>query len=78
LSARGGAWHARGVAVDPTARALRAVHVLAADLAAERRENAALRRTVAELEAEIDRLERARTQPRTANPPPRPRPASLT
>jgi hypothetical protein len=42
---------------DPTARALRAVHVLAADLAAERRENAALRRRVAELQADVDRLQ---------------------
>jgi cell division protein FtsB len=44
------------VTTDPTARALRAVQALAADLAAERRESAALRRRVAELQAEVDRL----------------------
>jgi len=32
------------------------VHVLAADLAAARRENAALRRRIVELQAEVDRL----------------------
>jgi cell division protein FtsB len=47
------------MAADPTAvaaRALLAMREIAADLAAERRENAALRRQVAELEAENERL----------------------
>jgi hypothetical protein len=53
------------VTPDPTARALRAVHVLAADLAAERRETAVLRRRVADLEAEIERLQRGLGPPRS-------------
>jgi len=44
---------------------LRAVHVLAADLAAERRETAVLRRRVADLEAEVERLQRGLTPPRS-------------
>jgi hypothetical protein len=72
LWARGDAWHAAAVPVDPTARALRAVHVLAADLAAERRESATLRRLVAELEAEVERLKRdaATARALTARHPP--------
>jgi hypothetical protein len=61
-----------GVTADPTARALRAVHALAADLAAERRETAALRRRVVELQAEVDRLQLglapARSRPSRLSP----------
>jgi cell division protein FtsB len=61
---------------DPTARALRALHTLAADLAAERRESARLRRRIADLQAEVERL-RAAAAParaRTARHAPGPRP----
>ncbi len=43
-----------------TARALRAMEALAADLATERREVAALRRENASLRAEVERLKAAR------------------
>ena len=65
----------RAVTGDPTARALRAVHTLAADLAAERRENALLRRRIAELQGEVERL-RAAAAPVRPRDPPGPRPAA--
>jgi len=53
---------------DPIARVLRAVHALAADLAAERRTSALLRRQVAELQAEVESLRAAAAQVRAAEP----------
>jgi len=53
---------------DPIARVLRAVHALAADLAAERRTSAQLRRQVAELQAEVESLRAAAAQVRAAEP----------
>jgi cell division protein FtsB len=44
-----------------TARTLRAMEALAADLATERRESAALRRENASLRAEVERLRAGRT-----------------
>jgi uncharacterized protein (DUF2236 family) len=53
---------------DPIARVLRAVQALAADLAAERRTNALLRRQVAELQAEVESLRAAAAPVRAAEP----------
>jgi uncharacterized small protein (DUF1192 family) len=43
--------------------------VLAADLAAERRQTAVLRRRIAELQAEVERLHAASPAPRTTRDP---------
>jgi uncharacterized protein (DUF2236 family) len=53
---------------DPIARVLRVVQALAADLAAERRTNALLRRQVAELQAEVESLRAAAAPVRAAEP----------
>ena len=53
---------------DPIARVLRVVQALAADLAAERRTNALLRRQVAELQAEVETLRAAAAPVRAGEP----------